>query len=86
MFEFIKKFINFISADDGDRIQYIHFIDPRDFENFIDIQDFKSRILSLQESGRIPPEYDEIATLFLKGVMLLRNGLDPRDFLNYIKD
>lgn len=49
-------------------------------ENYISITDFEDRVRTLQAAGKIPQGYEEVASLYLEGVALWRDGKNPDDF------
>ncbi len=80
MFTFIEKFIYSIKHL-GNAITITHHINPQSLEPYIDVAACEKRILTLQEEGRIPQEYEETATLFLQGIELWRKCKTPENTL-----
>lgn len=80
MLEFIKKFICIRKEYTGNRVVVKRYIRPKDMDNYISITDFEDRVRTLQAAGKIPQEYEEVASLYLEGVALWRDGKNPDDF------
>lgn len=78
MLAFIKKFIYSIQHL-ANEVTITHHINPQSMEHYIDVAAFERRILTLQEEGKIPQEYEETVTLFLQGVELWRKGKTPEN-------
>lgn len=78
MFAFMRKFIYAVSIV-GNEVKIDYHIDLKSMGNYIDVEAFESRILTLQAEGGIPQEYEETAKLFLQGVALWRDEKTPED-------
>ena len=50
------------------------FVVQQEIERYIDVADFKRRILALKTEGKIPQEYEKNANLFLEGAASRREG------------
>lgn len=77
MLKFIKKFISISVSSSGYRTIVTRYINPKLIEQYIDITTIEKRILALKDKGTIPQEYEEAATLFLRGLKLQREGKAP---------